>query len=514
MRPKGKVFLIAWAFVSAAFTLSLAIAAAVFHLSHLGEARASLGGLLGCLVLGVGCLGLVLAGIVQWSVQGMIRHWQKQCEDLRAAVQAAEDASRAKSEFVASISHEIRTPMTAILGFVELMVSNLSGCACCPESRSCPTREKNLEYAQTIERNAQFLLQIVNDVLDISKIEAGRCEIERLRCNVGELLDDVEALMEIRCREKGLAFGIECVGPIPETIETDPVRLRQILINLLGNAVKFTERGAVRLVARYPVDADPRAPGLGLLAFEVIDTGVGISPEQMPRLFRPFSQADNATTRKFGGTGLGLAISRQLAMMLGGDLTVTSAPGQGSTFRVTIAPGSLEGVPLVGPSERNSGPRQVLAAAGAATPSLAGARILLAEDGPDNRRLIACLLGKADVEVTMVENGRQAIDAAIAAEQQGTPFDVVLMDMQMPVVDGYEAAGMLRRLGYSRPIIALTAHAMAGDRQKCLSAGCNEYLAKPIDKVRLVQTIGRWLPSGAAVAVEGHAAEAETQPLS
>jgi len=506
MRLQGKVFLLTLAIVGGAFTLSLALATTMLYSRGIGEGRASLAVLLGSLVLGGGSVSLVLPWIVDRAVAGVIRDWQQHCEDLRAAVQAAEDASRAKSEFVASISHEIRTPMTAILGFVDLMVANLSCCTCCPESVSCQTREKNLEYVQTVERNGKFLLQIVNDVLDLSKIEAGRCEIERLRCNVGELLDDVEALMEIRCQEKGLAFGIECVGMIPETIETDPVRLRQILINLLGNAVKFTERGMIRIVARYPVDAGP-----GRIAFDVIDTGVGILPEQMPRLCRPFSQADNATARKFGGTGLGLAISKHLARLLGGDLTVTSTPWQGSTFRVTIATGSLEGVRLVGLPARGQGPCQVLATTDAVSPSLAGTRVLLAEDGPDNRRLIACLLAKADIAVTMVENGRQAVDAALAAEHQGTPFDVVLMDMQMPVVDGYEAVGMLRRQGYPRPIIALTAHAMAGDRQKCLSAGCNEYVAKPIDKARLLQTIGRCLPLRDAVAVTDHAAGTETR---
>jgi signal transduction histidine kinase/CheY-like chemotaxis protein len=501
MRLPGKVFLVTLAIVSGVFALSLAIAAAVFHPSSTAEGRASLWFLLGSLAVGGGLASLVLRGVVGRSVRGVILDLEKSREELLAAVQTAEDANRAKSEFVASISHEIRTPMTAILGFVDLMVANLSCCTCCPESVSCQTREKNLEYAQTIERNGKFLLQIVNDVLDLSKIEAGRCEIERIGCNVGELLDDVEALMEGRCQAKGLAFGIECVGAIPETVETDPVRLRQILINLLGNAVKFTECGEVRLVVRFPADtvADRRGAGQGLLEFDVIDTGMGILPEQMPRLFQPFSQADNATTRKFGGTGLGLAISKHLAMMLGGDLTVTSAPGQGSTFRVTIATGRLEGVRLANLPERGRSPCQALATE-TVIPSLAGTRVLLAEDGPDNRRLIACLLAKADVEVTMVENGQQAVNAAIAAEHEGTPFDVVLMDMQMPLVDGYEAVGMLRMQGYSRPIIALTAHAMAGDRQKCLNAGCNEYVAKPIDKVRLVQTIERWLPSRRAEA--------------
>lgn len=414
-------------------------------------------------------------------------------ERLRAAAQAAEYACRAKSEFVAGVSHEIRTPMTAILGFVNLMASNTGSCSYCPKN-ACHLRDKNLEYAQTIERNGNYLLEIVNDVLDLSKIEAGRCELEQIESNVAELLDDVRGLMDLRCREKGLSFEVEYASAIPATIHTDPVRLRQILINLLGNAVKFTDCGTVRLVTRYPahVDAESGRPAQGLIEFDVIDTGIGITPGQMARLFRPFSQGDRTTTRRFGGTGLGLAISKRLAMMLGGDITVASAPGEGSTFRVTVATGCVEGVKLAHPAGRALEPQPPAAAAAAAAPkALDGCRILLAEDGPDNRRLIACLLSKAGADVAMVENGREALEAVAQAQRQGTAFDVVLMDMQMPVLTGYEATRELREQGYALPIIALTAHAMAGDRFKCLAAGCNEYVAKPIDKTQLIRTIAQ-----------------------
>lgn len=408
-------------------------------------------------------------------------------DQLHAALQAAEDACRLKSQFVASISHEIRTPMTAILGFVDLMASNLDSCPYCPKGDQCQQQVKNLEYAQTIERNGNYLLQIINDVLDLSKIEAGKCDLERLDCCVAELLDDVRPLVEMRCREKGLTFSVERAGPIPETICTDPVRLRQILINLLSNAVKFTERGSVRLVARYPA-----RPGQDVIEFDVIDTGIGITAAQMARLFQPFSQADSTTTRKFGGTGLGLTISKRLAIMLGGDLTVTSQPGQGSTFRVTVATGCLKGVTLTRQPEPLLPPRLPDTAKKDAPVSLAGCRVLLAEDGPDNQRLISCLLTKAEAELVVVENGRQALETALQAQREDRPFDVILMDMQMPVLSGYEAAQTLRRQGYTRPIIALTAHAMAGDRYKCLTAGCNEYVAKPIDKQRLLQTLAQW----------------------
>ncbi len=406
---------------------------------------------------------------------------------LRAALQAAEAACRLKSQFVANISHEIRTPMTAILGFVDLITSNIDRCPYSSNDDPCPQQAKSLEYAQTIERNGNYLLQILNDVLDLSKIEAGKCDLEHLHCHVAELLNDVRSLVEIKCREKGLAFSIECGTPIPETICTDPFRLRQILLNLLSNAVKFTERGSVRLVVRYPAE-----PGQDVIAFDVIDTGIGITATQMTRLFQPFGQGDSTTTRKFGGTGLGLTISKRLAMMLGGDLTVASQPGQGSLFRVTVATGCVEGVRLTRQAEPLLPSPLPDTVPQAPAVTLTGCRVLLAEDGPDTQRLISCLLTKAGAELVVVENGRQALETALQAEQQSRPFDVVLMDMQMPVLSGYEAARTLRLQGYTRPIIALTAHALAGDRDKCLAAGCNEYVAKPIDKRQLLQTIAQW----------------------
>lgn len=428
---------------------------------------------------------------------------QSQAE-LCAAMRAAEAASQAKTEFMANMSHEIRTPLTAILGFVDLMASNMGCCFQCPESRACSSREKRREFCQTIERNGIYLLQVINDILDLSKIESGRCETERIRCCLSELLTDIGALMEVRCREKNVAFGIAYATPVPQTIETDPLRLRQILFNLLGNAVKFTDRGEVRVVVRYPArpEQDPSRVCPQQIAFEVSDTGIGMTAEQVERLFQPFSQADRSTSRKFGGTGLGLAISRRLARMLGGDITVRSAPGQGSSFCVTVATGDLEGVPLTG----GPGPLALVPNAAPARPeaarALAGRRILLAEDGPDNQRLIALLLGKAGAEVLVVDDGRKAFDAALQAWREGRPFDVVLMDMQMPMMDGYEASRLLRAEGYPHPIIALTAHAMAGDRQKCLDAGCDDYVAKPIDKGQLIGVIARRCPPPTADAAE------------
>jgi CheY-like chemotaxis protein len=283
-------------------------------------------------------------------------------------------------------------------------------------------------------------------------------------------------------------LDVEYEGPIPETIQTDPTRLRQILINVLSNAVKFTEVGGVRLITRF-VDADARGP---TLEFDIVDTGVGMTKEQVARLFRPFTQADASTTRKFGGTGLGLTISKRLAEKLGGDVQVMeTAPGAGTRFRVIVGTGPLAGVRMLGD------PRSVTVFATEATTGPSDPQrtrrldchILLAEDGPDNQRLIAHVLRKAGAEVTVVENGKLALDAALAARERGNPFDVILMDMHMPVMDGYEATGLLREKGYSGPIIALTAHSMAGDREKCIQTGCDEYATKPIDRAVLIEAI-------------------------
>ncbi len=412
--------------------------------------------------------------------------------DLEEAKRAAESASLAKTEFLANMSHEIRTPMTAILGFAENLLQ--------PDM----TDADRLDAVHTIRRNADYLLSILNDILDLSRIEAGRVQLEQIRCSPFQIVAEVESLMRIRTEAKGLALNTEILGEIPETIQTDPTRLRQILVNLVGNAIKFTEHGGVRTVIRFirePVTAEPPsalaiAPGLeGIdpashprLQFDVIDTGIGLDPQQLARLFQPFTQADSSTTRRFGGTGLGLAISRRLAQLLGGDVVAESVPGAGSTFRVTLPTGPLHGVRLVShPSEAAPGHHEAAESAGP-TPHL-HCRILLAEDGPDNQRLIMFVLKRAGADVELAENGRLAMDMALAARDAGRPFDVILMDMQMPVLDGYTAAGCLRRAGYTGPIIALTAHAMAADREKCLAAGCDDYTTKPIDRRKLLETI-------------------------
>jgi PAS domain S-box-containing protein len=381
----------------------------------------------------------------------------------------AESATRARTFFLANMSHEIRTPMTSILGFAELLSD--------PEQ----SPDERTRCVETIRSNADHLLSLINDILDLSRIEAGRMSIEKTRCCPARLVNEVASLMCDRAASKGLDLKVDCVSLIPEFIESDPVRLRQILINLIGNAVKFTREGSVRVQLRFDSDShkDPR------LNFRVIDTGIGIASAHQSRLFRAFTQADDSTTRKFGGTGLGLTISKRLVELLGGTISVHSAEGLGATFEFDIATGPVECVPMIDSLDAVPKLPKPSSITVLHTANLV-ADVLLAEDGPDNRRLISHHLEKAGVQVTCVENGLLAVDAVRGRSQ---PFDLILMDMQMPVLDGYSATTELRKSGYQGEIVALTAHAMTGDRERCLEAGCDEYLTKPIDGMRLIEAV-------------------------
>ena len=421
--------------------------------------------------------------IVQWIGTCTDIDDQKKAAEVEAARVEAENANRAKSEFLANMSHEVRTPMTAILGYADLLLD--------PEQ----SESDRHNAVNVIRRNGSHLLAVVNDILDLSKIEAGEMKVEQIQCSPCHVLAEVTSIIRVRAKEAGLHFEMKVEGLIPQTIRTDPTRLRQILINLLGNAVKFTEAGWVRLVAKMddsPASANPH------MRFEVIDTGIGMTKEQVGKLFQPFVQADSSTTRRFGGTGLGLTISRRLAKALGGEIMVDSMPGRGSLFAVTVETGPLKGVTLLDDcSEALGGAEPTSVTVSSPKVSLSG-RILLAEDGPDNQTLLSTYLGKAGAVVQVADNGkiacqmvRETLDAG------GDPkFDLILMDMQMPELDGYGATAKLRGLGYTGPIIALTANAMATDREKCLKAGCTDYLSKPIKREELLKAVQKHL-SGA-----------------
>ena len=402
------------------------------------------------------------------------RELENNSQQLQSVRNQAEMASNSKSEFLANMSHEIRTPLTAILGFAEVLLGSV-------------TTSEAVSAADTIKRNGEYLLSILNDILDLSRIEAGKIHIETMSVSPAQVVAEVVSLMRVRADAKGLYINVVYDGPVPETIETDPTRFRQILINLVGNAVKFTEVGGVqiRVGLLAPVGVEPK------LAVTVVDTGIGMSREQRERLFRPFTQADASTTRRFGGTGLGLTISKRLAESLGGTLAVETASGHGSTFTFTIDTGSLQNVArLHSPVEAEA--TAELRFQEAPSIQLSG-RVLLAEDGPDNQRLISFLLKKAGAHVNVADNGEAAVSRALHALSENRPFDVILMDMQMPVLDGYAATRRLRDKGYTRPIIALTAHAMNGDREKCLAAGCDDFAPKPIDRKTLLTLVQSYM---------------------
>ena len=395
-------------------------------------------------------------------------------QSLRIARDQAQAANISKSEFLANMSHEIRTPMTAILGYSDILQQKL-------------TDQADQNCLEIIRRNGQFLLGIINDILDISKIEAGKFEVVGSAFRVDRLVNDVRSLMEVRAAEKELDFDIEIDGPTPLQIVNDAKRLKQILVNLVGNAIKFTEIGSVRLIVRHVRDVDSK------LQFEIVDSGIGISGDQLQRLFRPFSQADSSVDRKFGGSGLGLAISKRLAEMMGGRIDVVSEFGIGSTFTLTIGTGPLADRTLVDPAEWWQQPTaKEIEYAVVDRDGLSG-KILVVDDRRDIRFIAQHFVTSSGGTVEVAGNGLEAIEKIQQAKDRGTPFDIMVIDMQMPVLNGYEATRQLRREGFELPIIALTAHAMEGDREKCVEAGCNDYLSKPLDGPQFVAMLQRYL---------------------
>lgn len=438
----------------------------------------------------------LLVGIALVVVEPAVRLLRRQhlavttrSVELEQARVQAEAANHSKSEFLANMSHEIRTPLTAILGHADLLHE---------EAVSGGASSERLQALETIQRAGGHLLTVLNDILDISRIEAGRLDIEHVEAELPAMLLEVESLMRARAATKGLMLETRLSTEVPTRILVDPTRLRQILMNLTGNAVKFTDHGRVTIEAGVESSAERN-----WFVVTIDDTGPGMSEEQATQLFQPFTQADGSVTRRHGGTGLGLIISRRLAALMGGDVRlIHTAPGRGSRFELRLP---LLAVPDAERTAELDSTRQLSTANGDArggkhdanrvsVPALRG-RILLAEDGEDNQRLIALLLRVAGAEVTVVPNGRQALEALDWAAAAGAPFDLLITDMQMPEMDGYTLAATLRAQGVGIPIVALTAHAMAEDRQRCLDAGCDDYASKPIDRQALIATCARWLRS-------------------
>ncbi len=404
-----------------------------------------------------------------------ITQLKQQEVDLRKSKAAADAANHAKSAFLANMSHEIRTPMNAILGFADALRRGLDD-----------NEQQRQEYLDTIHTSGKFLLALINDTLDLSKIEAGRLNVEKISCSPHQMISEVVEVLGVRARECHLSLDFGAAGRIPESIHSDPTRIRQIVTNLVGNAIKFTKHGGVKVVARMVPDCEPPK-----LAIDVTDTGIGIAAEKQESVFDPFVQADAATTRNFGGTGLGLAISQRLAGALGGDLTVHSEPGKGSTFTLTIDTGPLDGVELLDSQQIQHRSKEASQPVEQGVQALPSARVLVVDDGEPNRRLITLVLGRAGVHVETATNGQEAVDLVSSRD-----YDIVLMDMQMPVMDGYTATSRLREQGVTLPIIALTANTMHGDEEKCRAAGCTGFLGKPVDLDELTETVAAALGAG------------------
>jgi CheY-like chemotaxis protein/two-component sensor histidine kinase len=396
----------------------------------------------------------------------------------------AQAASQAKSEFLANMSHEIRTPLTAVLGCADTLFPRLE-------------REEHREMLQMIRNQGRMLLGILNDILDVSKIEAGRLEIHREPCSIVAVIEEVRSLLAPQASEKGLDLETRYDSEMPALMDTDALRVRQVLVNLVGNAIKFTDHGSVLVSARCEFESS--APEL---LIKVRDTGIGIPPDRVEAVFEAFHQVRGESWRRAGGTGLGLTISERLVRMLGGRISVKSTVGEGTEFTVAMPVECSSGLRfehadgLTKAADQQQRSRDSI-------DLLIPVNVLVAEDTRGIQFMIRRMLEDAGATVAVVENGERAVTEVLKSRQNGRPFDMVLMDMQMPVLNGFDATARLRALGVDLPIIALTAAAMHGDREKCLKAGCDDYLSKPVDRHALLDAIARQYNRVASASLAG-----------
>ena len=395
------------------------------------------------------------------------RKLEEQTDELATAHEKAVKANQAKSIFLANMSHEIRTPLTAIIGYSDAVLG------------SDQTKEERLASINTINSCSKHVLNVINEILDLSKIEADKLDVEKMMVSPIKILTEASSLMSMQANDKNLAFKVNLTSPVPAAIVTDPTRLKQILLNLFGNAVKFTTKGHVTIEVSCERDQQQ-------MTFRVIDSGIGMTEEQCSKIFNAFEQADTSTARKFGGTGLGLSLSKKLVQLLGGDLSVSSEPGKGSTFTFTISTDRLDRVEFI---DKFDSVEPVVHNTPIPIPTnIISGHILLAEDTEANQQLLSMYVKKMGAQITVVENGEEVIDAAFSSD-----FDLILMDMQMPVMNGLDATIMLRENNYQKPIVALTANVSVDDRRNFLAAGCNDFLAKPIDRQQFVEVLAKHL---------------------
>lgn len=381
---------------------------------------------------------------------------------------AADSANIAKGHFLANMSHEIRTPLAAVMGFSEMI------------AKGQLSESEKPEYVSAIKRNGNLLLRLIDDILDFSKIESGSLDIEKIEFDFAELIKDVDSSMSLKAQQKGLVLSFDVDQSAKNWFLGDPTRIKQVLLNVIGNAIKFTPKGAVSVSIKSESQAGMKpAKRLTIL---VKDEGIGLTEAQASRLFKPFAQADTSTTRRFGGSGLGLTISRRITNQMGGNVElVESVQGKGSTFQISISLEMTKSKVVANPVESKTQRTGEIA-------DLSSFKILVVDDLPDNLALINLFLRATRVQLRFAENGEEAVRQTDQEE-----FDLILMDVQMPGLDGHGATKAMREKGYRKPIIALTAHAMNSEHEKCIKAGCTDVLSKPVTREALIRTIRKFL---------------------